>query len=123
MMGWKLVVMVMQVDKLLRAPRAGEVDASPAPGVLLGQGANDGIDGLAVALQVLPIGDHRGVLADLVQPEEFLFRMIRSLLIDTTVRVKDANLSAATLSRVRLIRGYWSRTVLKWSTDREKRLQ
>lgn len=33
------------------------------------------------------------------------------------------DLSAATLSIVRRIRGYWSRTALKWSTDRENRLQ
>lgn len=37
--------------------------------------------------------------------------------------VKLSNLSAATLSSVLLMSGYWSKTALKCSTDNEKRLQ
>jgi hypothetical protein len=36
---------------------------------------------------------------------------------------KKKDLSAATLSNVLLMSGYWSRTALKCSTDKEKRLQ
>ena len=45
-----MVMMMVQVDKLFRAARPGKVDSAHAAAVLLSEGANDGVDRLAVAL-------------------------------------------------------------------------
>lgn len=87
--------------------------------------ADDGVDRFAVTLQVLPVGYHGRVFTNFVQSKKKDRKRRVEMCVQTIYhsQYNKKDLSAATLSNVLLMSGYWSRTALKCSTDKEKRLQ